>query len=188
MDVNLKDYDNNWYRPGAGVLKRTLWYVTNALIFDAWWFPFSGVKCTVLRRFGARVGRGVVIKPRVNIKYPWNLVAEDNVWLGEGVWIDNLAPVRIGSDVCISQGALLLTGNHDYRDPKFALVLGEIQIEAGAWIGARAVVCPGVHIARGVVVTVNSVLTAAGEEGGIYQGNPARRVRGRWTAGADQPS
>lgn len=179
MDVNLKDYDNGWYDPGGGALKRALWYVVNALLFDSWWFPFTNVKCTILRWFGAKVGRGVIVKPRVNIKYPWKLILGDHVWLGEGVWIDNLVPVRLGSNVCVSQGALLLTGNHDYKDPRFGLLLGEIELDDGVWIGARVVVCPGIRAAKGVVVTVNSVLTTAAEAWGIYQGNPAIRVRDR---------
>jgi acetyltransferase-like isoleucine patch superfamily enzyme len=61
----------------------------------------------------------VNIKPSVNIKYPWLLEVGDHVWIGEEVWIDNLAKVRIGSNVCISQGAMLLTGNHDFTKSTF---------------------------------------------------------------------
>lgn len=179
MKVNLKDYDNSWYTPGAGSIKRALWYVTNALLFDSWLCPFSGVKCGLLRIFGAKVGIGVVLKPRINIKYPWHLEIDDHVWLGEGVWIDNLAMVRLRSNVCLSQGARLFTGNHDYKDQKFGLIVGNIEIDQGAWVGASAVICSGVHVARSVVITVNSVLSGPTEVGGVYQGNPARRIRER---------
>ena len=56
-----------------------------------------------MRLFGASVGKGVIINPRVNIKYPWKLVIGSNVWIGEKVWIDNLADVTIGDNVCLSQ-------------------------------------------------------------------------------------
>lgn len=179
MPVNLAHYDNRHYHPGAGLVKRAAWYVVNAVLFDSWWWPESRFKCVLLRGFGARVGGGVVIKPRVNIKYPWHLELGDQVWIGEGVWIDNLARVRVASNVCISQDALLLTGNHNYKDQSFGLVVKEIHIEEGAWIGARGVVCPGVRVRRDTVLTVGSVLQCDSEEGGIYRGNPAERVRQR---------
>lgn len=177
--MNLALYDNSHYSPGGGRVRRALWYVVNALVFNSWLCPFSGFKSSVLRVFGARLGRGVVIKPRVNIKYPWNLTVGDHVWIGEGVWIDNLTTVAIDSHVCISQGAYLLTGNHDYKDPAFGLMVGEIHVERAVWVGARAVVCPGVRVARGTVLTAGSILRTDSEPAGIYSGNPAAWVRRR---------
>lgn len=180
--VRLADYDNSHYHPGGGALKRIAWYVVNALIFDSWLIPLSRPKCGLLRLFGARIGKGVAIKPRVNIKYPWNLEVGEHVWIGEGAWIDNLVPVRIGSNVCISQESYLLTGNHDYKDPAFGLITKGIVIEDGAWIGARSVVCPGVRVGKEAVLSVASVLTKDAEPNGIYRGNPAEWVRARVVA------
>ena len=177
--MNLAHYDNSHYDPGAGGIKRALWYIVNAVLFNSWLWPESHLKCAMLRVFGAQVGLGVVIKPRVNIKYPWYLALGDHVWLGEGVWIDSLTCVRIASNVCISQEAYLLTGNHNYKDPAFGLMVDEIHIEQGVWIGARAIVCPGVHVRRGTVLTAGSVLQADSKEDGIYRGNPAAWVRWR---------
>lgn len=179
MPVNLAQYDNRHYHPGAGATKRLLWYCVNAIFINSWLWPESRTKCVVLRAFGARVGKGVVIKPRINIKYPWHLVIGDHVWIGEGVWIDNLASVRIGNNVCLSQNSYLLTGNHNYNDPAFALIVKEIVIEDGAWIGAASVVCPGVRVCRNSVLTVGSVLQKDSDENWIYRGNPAERVRQR---------
>ncbi len=179
MSVNLSGYDNAGFSPGASMIKRAVWYVINAFLFNSWLWPGSSLKCAILRMFGATVGRGVVIKPRVNIKYPWRLELGDHVWIGEDVWIDNLAPVYIASNVCVSQGAYLLTGNHNYKDPYFGLVLGEINIKSGVWVGARAVVCPGVHMDVNTVLTAGSVLQRNSKQNGIYQGNPAEWVRER---------
>jgi putative colanic acid biosynthesis acetyltransferase WcaF len=177
--MNLSRYDNSHYHPGAGTLRRAAWYVFNALVFDSWVMPVSAVKRPLLRLFGARIGRGVVIKPRVNIKNPWRLSIGDHCWVGEGVWIDNVADVRIGSNVCLSQGAYLVTGNHDYRDDAFRLVTGDITIEDGVWVAAFAVVCPGVTIRSGCVLSVRCVATADTEPGWVYQGSPAVKVRPR---------
>ena len=81
--------------------------------------PSSSLRALLLRCFRASIGEGVVIKPGVRIKYPWRLRAGNNCWLGENCWIDNLATVTLGDDVCISQGAYLCTGNHDWSDSAF---------------------------------------------------------------------
>lgn len=134
-----------------------------------------------MRLFGAKVGKGVVIKPSVNIKSPWRLVIGDHAWIGEFVWIDNLVNVQIGNNCCLSQGAFLLTGNHDYKKTSFDLITGSIVLENGVWIGAKAVVCPGVTCHSHAVLTVGSVATDDLDANGIYQGNPAVKVRERKT-------
>jgi putative colanic acid biosynthesis acetyltransferase WcaF len=177
--MNLAQYDNSHYDPGAGMIKRALWYVINAVLINSWLWPESRLKCAILRAFGAQIGHSVVIKPRVNIKYPWYLTLGNHVWLGEGVWLDCLARISIASNVCISQEAYLLTGNHNYKDPAFGLVVSDIHVEDEVWIGAKAVVCPGVRIKRGTVLTAGSILRHNSEEWGIYSGNPAIWVRRR---------
>jgi len=174
----LAAYDNSWYQPGPR-WKILLWFFCNAIFLHSY-FPFPiFVKRWVLRAFGATLGEGVVLKPGINIKYPWLLFVGNHVWIGEHVWIDNLAPVRIGDNCCLSQGAMLLTGNHDYRRPTFDLIVKPIVLEEGVWIGARSVVCPGVTCQSHAVLAVGSVATRALEAYGIYQGNPASWVRKR---------
>ncbi len=161
------------------MVKRTLWYFVNAVVFKSYWLPVNGIKVLLLRLFGAKVGGGVFIKPNVNIKYPWFLEIGNHVWIGEEVWIDNLAQVKIGDNVCLSQGAMLLTGNHDYRKETFDLIVMGIVLEEGAWIGAKAIVCPGVVCHSHSLLAVGSVATNNLEGYSIYQGNPAVKVRER---------
>jgi putative colanic acid biosynthesis acetyltransferase WcaF len=176
--VKLNTYNNAWYRPG-GRVKRALWYFCNAVFFKRSWNPGSSHKRFLLRLFGARVGKGVVIKPCVNIKYPWHLTIGNYVWIGENVWIDNLGKVVIGDNCCLSQGAFLLCGNHDYTKPAFDLMVKPIVLEEGVWIGARAIVCPGVICKTHAVLSVASVATGTLEPYGIYTGNPAAWVKER---------
>jgi putative colanic acid biosynthesis acetyltransferase WcaF len=177
--ADLSTYNNDWYNPGASALKRTLWYFVNASLFINPLNPLSGLKVKLLRLFGARVGKGVTLKPNINIKYPWLLEIGDHVWIGEGVWIDNLALVSIGSHVCISQGALLLTGNHNYKKKTFDLMVGKIILADGAWVGAKSVVCPGVTCGSHSVLAVGSVAAKDLKPYFIHQGNPAVPVRER---------
>jgi putative colanic acid biosynthesis acetyltransferase WcaF len=156
-----------------------LWLMVNAIFFNNGLALFNGSKIFLLKRFGAKVGIGVVIKPSVSIKYPWFLTIGNYVWIGENVWIDNLTMVNIGNNVCLSQGVMLLTGNHNYTKPTFDLIVGEIILEDGVWLGAQSVVCPGLTCKSHSVLAVSSVATKNLDAYGIYQGNPAVKVRER---------
>lgn len=177
--IDLSRYDNSWFQIGAGRTKAIVWFFVNACFMSCSWNPLSGLRIRLLRMFGARIGKGVVVKPSVNIKYPWNLEVGDYTWIGENVWIDNLVKVRIGSNVCISQGAMLLCGNHNYKKMTFDLMVGEITVEDGAWIGAKCVVCPHVKMGSHSVLTVGSVATKDCCPFGIYQGHPAVKIKDR---------
>lgn len=178
MRTNLGKYDNSWYRPGHPA-KRWLWFFFNILVFKTPLFPFYWCKVSLLRLFGAKIGRNVVIKPSVNIKYPWFLELGNNVWVGEKVWIDNLTKVQIGNNVCLSQGSLLLTGNHNYTKESFDLMVKPIVLEDGVWIGARAVVCGGCICRDHSVLSVGSIASGELESGWIYRGNPCVKTKKR---------
>jgi putative colanic acid biosynthesis acetyltransferase WcaF len=178
-ETDLSSYNNSWYNPGAGKIKILLWYFVNVLFFINPLNPLSGLKVFLLKLFGAKVGKGVVIKPNVNIKYPWLLEIGEYSWVGERVWIDNLAPVKIGKNCCLSQGAMLLCGNHNYKKSTFDLIVKEITLEDGAWVGAMSVVCPGVTIKTHAILTVQSVATETLEPFMMYKGNPAVKIRER---------
>ena len=177
--VDLSKYNNQWFNPGGSALKRTLWFFINGLIFINPLVPVNGIKIWLLRLFGAQVGTGVVIKPNVNIKYPWLLTIGNHVWIGEKVWIDSLAPIAIKDHVTLSQGAMLLTGSHNYKAEAFDLLVNNITLEDGVWIGAQAVVCPGVTCFSHSILAVGSVATKNMEPYFIYQGNPAEKKRER---------
>ncbi|MGI4751805.1 MAG: WcaF family extracellular polysaccharide biosynthesis acetyltransferase [Janthinobacterium lividum] len=181
--TNLKQYNNQNYHPGARWLKRIIWFYISAIIFKTSIFPLSALKVFILKLFGAKVGKNVIIRHKVNIKYPWLLSVGNDTWIGEQVWIDNLVFVKIGSQVCLSQGAMLLTGNHDYSKSTFDLITGEIILKDGVWIGAKAIVCPNVYAEEHSVLTAGSIATKKLEAYFVYQGNPAIKIRKRQIAG-----
>jgi putative colanic acid biosynthesis acetyltransferase WcaF len=139
----------------------------------------SALRVFWLRWFGAKIGKGVVIKPQVKITFPWKLEMGDHVWLGEECWLLNLERITIGSNVCISQRAFLCTGSHNYKSPAFDLIVKPIQVEEGAWIGAGAWVGPGIRVGTHAVLTAGSVATSDLQPFGIYQGNPAVLIKQR---------
>lgn len=181
--MKLKKFNNKGYSPGMGKFMLALWYIVNSVFFINPLNPFSSIKIFLLRSFGAKIGKGVLIKPAVNIKYPWFLEIGDDCWIGERVWIDNLTTVKLCNDVCLSQGSMLLTGNHNYKLEAFDLIAQPITIESGTWIGAHAVVCPGVTCKSHSILSVNSVATKDLEAYGVYQGNSAKLIRRRIISG-----
>jgi putative colanic acid biosynthesis acetyltransferase WcaF len=176
--TDLSKYKKIDYSSG-NFFSRLSWYFVNGVLFKSNLFPLNTLKVFLLRLFGASVGKGVVVKPCVNIKYPWNLQIGNYVWLGENVWIDNLDKVTILDHSCISQGATLLCGNHDYFSVSFDLITKPIILEQGSWIGVNSTVCPGVNIGSHAVLSAGSVATKDLKPYAIYQGNPACKVRKR---------
>jgi putative colanic acid biosynthesis acetyltransferase WcaF len=167
--MDLSRYRVTGYSPGRSRLVQVLWYLCSAAVFQSPWFPCSALKVWLLRLFGASVGRGVVIKPCVRIKFPWRLQVGDFVWIGESVWIDNLAVVTLGSNVCLSQGVYLCTGSHDYRSPTFDLITREIQISDRVWVCAMAVVLPGTQIGSDCLLAAHSTVTGVVPSGSRVQ-------------------
>src|SRR5437868_2181677 len=102
----------------------------------------SKLKATLLRWFGAKDGRSVIIRSQVNISFPWRLAIGDNVWIGEGVWILSLAQIVIESNVCISQRSYLCSGSHDYRSESFDLITKPICIRERSWVAANSFIGP----------------------------------------------
>jgi putative colanic acid biosynthesis acetyltransferase WcaF len=171
--TELVDFDNTSYFHGKSLFVRFLWIVVSSFFFETSIPLPMALKIHALRFFGAKIGKGVVVKPNVKIKQPWFLVLGDYCWLGEGIWIDNLVFVRMASNVCISQGAFLLTGNHNYKSSSFDLMTGEINIGDGVWIGAKSIVGPGVKCKNHSVLSAGSATFSDLEQFSIYQGNPA---------------
>jgi putative colanic acid biosynthesis acetyltransferase WcaF len=176
--TDLSRFQNEDYKPGS-VLKRMSWYLVNRLFLNTSILYPAVFKVFILRFFGAKIGTGIVLKPNISIKYPWFLEIGNHVWIGERVWIDNLSHVSIADHCCLSQGALLLTGNHDYKKTSFDLTTREIHLEEGVWIGAKCVVGPGVRCRSHSVLSVGSFTSKDLDAYGIYQGNPAIKIRNR---------
>ena len=161
------------WQPGASLPVCTLWFCAGAPLLSARWLPGSAWRVLLLRSFGAQIGSGCRLKPGLRVKFPWRLQVGQACWLAEDAWLDNLAPISLGDRVCLSQGAYLCTGNHNFRSPGFDLRLGPITIGSDAWIAARAVLGPGTDIGPGAVIALGAVVSGIVPPGAIVRGNPA---------------
>lgn len=177
--IQLSKFDNSSYNPGRGILTRSLWFFLASPVVRSSVMPSSSLRTFLLRAFGAQIGEGVVWKPGLHVKHPWRLTVGDHSWIGEDCWIDSIVDITIGSNTCVSQGAYLCTGNHDWSDPTFGLRLSPIVIGDGAWIGAQAVVCPGVTVEDLAILTAGSVAAKSIPAAEVHGGNPAVYLRRR---------
>lgn len=157
---------------------RVLWAVGRVL-FRVIPRPLHVLRIPLLRLFGARIGRNVHISNSAIIYFPWELVVGDESAIGDWAYVYNLAELRIGRRVTISQRAHLCGGTHDYRDPGMPLVRCPIEVGDDAWICADAFVGPGVAVGAGAIIGARAVVMKDVEAWQIVVGNPARVVRKR---------
>ena len=171
--MRLDRFDNTAFDRGAGSLKEAFWVLCKALFFQCPLPWPSTLRVFLLRAFGSKIGKDVVIRSGVNISFPWRFEAGDYVWIGEDVFILSLARVSLGSNVCLSQRAFLCTGSHDFRSEAFDLVTGPIRIEDGVWVAAQAFVGPDVVVGRDAIVSAGSVVLKTVQSACLVRGNPA---------------
>lgn len=175
--MNLGKFSNAGFNRGMPKWREAVWTLARCLFFEtAVPFP-SGLKTALLRCFGAKIGRGVVVRSQVKISFPWRLEVGDDVWIGDGVWILSLANVTLRENVCLSQRCYLCTGSHDYRRETFDLITRPIEIREGSWVAAGAFVGPGVTVGPGAVVAAGAVVTAPVPPRCLVRGNPAEVVK-----------
>jgi putative colanic acid biosynthesis acetyltransferase WcaF len=179
--VKLKEFDATvGLERGAGKFKELCWYLIKISFFLSP-IPYpSFFKVYLLKVFGAKIGSGVIIKPRVNIHFPWKLSIGNNAWIGEEVFLLNFERIVIGNNVCISQRAFLCGGNHDFRNPSMPYRNGPITLRDGCWIGACCFIGPGVTIGVDTVVTVGSVVTSNLEANIVCRKCPPEFSKARW--------
>ncbi|MFT4112068.1 WcaF family extracellular polysaccharide biosynthesis acetyltransferase [Silvibacterium sp.] len=182
--IKLRDYNNDWYRPGRSTAWRIGWIMIGSPIFRSSILPFSRLRVALLRLFGAQIGNGVVLHSEITVKYPWHLTIGDDAWIGERAWIDNLTTVHIGSNACISQGAYLCTGNHDWTSPTFNLRIAPIFLGDGSWVAAMSTLLPGATLGECAIAAAGSVVSGEIPPYEIFAGNPAVFVRERNVEGS----
>jgi len=156
-----------------------LWWLLEIVLFRLSPQAIYGWRRFLLRLFGAKIGKKVLIRPTVRTTYPWKLTVGDYSWIGDDVVLYTLGEINIGSNVVISQKSYLCTGSHDYQKQTFDIYAQPITIEDEAWVATDVFVAPGVTIGRGAVVGVRSTVLNDLPAGMICFGNPAKPVKPR---------
>lgn len=177
--IDLSCADRGQYKPARGFLVQLAWLVIEALLVNNRLMVASPIRIGLLRLFGAKIGKRCRFMHAIRVKYPWELEVGDHCWFGEGLWIWNHAPVKVGSHVCLSQNVFVSSGSHAVSTD-MVLRVAPIVIEDGVWVSSGCVVQMGLTIGRSAVVTPLSVVHKSLEAEGIYGGNPCRFIKWRF--------
>ncbi len=158
---------------------RLAWGLVWCCLFRPTPRPLHRWRASLLRLFGARLGRDCHIYAGAHIWAPWNLVCGDGVAVADGADIYNPGTLTLGDHAIVSQGAYLCGASHDYNQAAFPMIWAPIRIGPYAWIGARAMVQMGVTVGEGAILGLGAVATRNLEPWSINAGNPARKIKDR---------
>lgn len=172
--IDLRQYDQAGFdrgRPGWYVL---LWWLVQGVAFPLTPHPFNSLRCQLLRLFGAKIGKAVLIRPTARFTYPWKVEIGDYSWIGDDVVFYSLEPIQIGEHCVISQKSYLCTGSHNAQDPNFGLLTAPIAIGNGVWIATDCFIGAGVQIGANALIGARSSVFSSLPEQQVCWGTPCR--------------
>lgn len=175
--VNLNTYDQSWFDRGRSGWIVLLWWLVQGVVFPLTPQPLNLVRRSVLRLFGAKIGRNVLIRPTARFTYPWKVEIGDHSWIGDDVVFYSLDRIQIGSHCVISQKTYLCTGSHDSEDRSFGLLTGTITIQNGVWIATDCFIAPGVEIGANALIGARSSVFSSLPPQQVCWGTPCRPHR-----------
>ena len=155
---NLKKFNVPETFRGKNAIVVQLWWLAEAILFHTSPQIFYGWRRWLLRLFGAKVGKGVILRPSVRITYPWKVTIGDYSWIGDNAELYSLGDITIGKNVVVSQKSYLCTGSHRHDLESFDIFQKPIFIEDEAWIATDVFVGPGVTIGKGAVIGARSTV------------------------------
>jgi putative colanic acid biosynthesis acetyltransferase WcaF len=156
-----------------------LWWLVQSLIVKPMPQICYPIRRVLLRAFGAKIGKGVLIRPGVEVTFPWKLSIGDHSWIGNDVTLYSLGPISIGANTVISQKSYICAADHDYSHVTFPIRERPVRIGDQVWVGGDAWVGPGVTIADGAVVGARSNVVTDIPEAMVCVGSPCRPLRPR---------
>ena len=183
--VDLRTYDLSNFDRGKPRWLVMLWWLVQAIAFPLSLHNFNGFRCWLLRLFGAKIGRGVVIRPSARFIYPWKVAVGDYSWIGDDVVFYSVDRITVGCHCVISQKSYLCTGSHDLSDRSFALITAPIVIDNGVWVATDCFVAAGVDIGSNSVIGARSSVMKSIPSAQVAWGTPCipRYVRKMITDG-----
>lgn len=164
---------------GRSAVVVQLWWIVQATLFACSPQFMFGWRRWLLKLFGAKVGKGVLIRPSVKVTYPWKVSIGNHAWIGDDVVLYSLGEIGIGDHAVVSQRSYLCAASHDYTQPDFAIFAKEIRIGAQAWLATDVFIAPGITIGDGCVVGARSSVFHDLPPMMICVGSPAKPLKSR---------
>jgi len=177
QNLNLYKTPDNFR--GKSKITVQLWWLVQALFFSTTPQFMYGWRRFLLKCFGAKIGKNVIIRPSAKFTYPWKIKIGDYSWIGDDVVLYSLGEIEIGAHTVVSQKSYLCTGSHDYTKNDFPIYSKKIIIEDECWLATDVFVSPGVTIGRGTVVGARSTVIKDLNSNSVYVGSPVKFIKNR---------
>ncbi len=179
MYQNLKAFELPKNFRGRSSAYVQLWWIVQALLFKTSPQFMYGWRRFLLRAFGAKIGKKVIVRPTVHTQFPWKLSIGDYSWVGDHVALYSLGNIQIGKNAVVSQGSYLCAGSHDYQIDTFPIFALPVTIEDECWLATDVFIGPGVTIGKGTVVGARSSVFKSLPPDKVCAGTPAKVIRNR---------
>lgn len=166
------------YRGRSSIIVQ-LWWIVDSLFFILSPQIMYGWRRWLLRLFGAKIGKNVIIRPTVTITYPWKVNIGKNCMIGDDVNLYSLGEIEIGNNVVVSQKCYLASASHDYDKESFPIWSKKITIADGCWLATDVYIGPGVTIGENTVVGARSSVFKDLPTNKICVGTPAQVIKSR---------
>ncbi len=177
MQAQGDRYRSPWsIRERCGMLA---WLIVGAALFRPTPKFFNAWRLMLLRVFGATIRGTPFVAPSCIIKIPWQLTLEDRSALAPKSEVYNLGHVTLKARCVVSQYTYICGGTHDLSDSALPLLVGDIVIGEEAFIGAKAIILPGVCVGDGAVLGAGGVAAKDLEAWTVYAGNPCKKIKAR---------
>ncbi len=164
---------------GKNAFTVQLWWIVQGVFFRNSPQFMYGFRRFLLRLFGAKIGKKVILRPTVRTTYPWKVKIGDYSWIGDDVVLYSLGEIEIGNNVVISQKSYICTGSHDYLKSTFDIYAKKIIIKDECWLATDVFIAPGVTIHKGTVIGARSSVYKNLPANKICLGSPAKVLRNR---------
>jgi putative colanic acid biosynthesis acetyltransferase WcaF len=164
---------------GKNAFTVQLWWIVQGVFFRNSPQFMYGFRRFLLRLFGAKIGKKVILRPTVRTTYPWKVKIGDYSWIGDDVVLYSLGEIEIGNNVVISQKSYICTGSHDYLKSTFDIYAKKIIIKDECWLATDVFIAPGVTIHKGTVIGSRSSVYKNLPANKICLGSPAKVLRNR---------
>ncbi len=162
-------------------LPRFIAKLVNNVIFSCDSNFAMAIRSSVINRLASKSGDYIKISRNVVIRDYDKLVIGDDVTINEFSFISAAGGLQIGSHILIGHGTSIITSNHIYNGNTMirgnGIELAPVNISDNVWIGARAIILPGISIGEGAVIAAGAVVTKDVPDHTVVAGVPARVIK-----------
>lgn len=152
---------------------------------DSWLFilyeiginvPFHSIRNFFYRISGMKIGKSSYIHMWARFFNPAGITIGEGTVIGDHVFLDGRAPLKIGNHVDIASQVLVYNSEHDIHSEGFDPIEESVEIGDYVFIGPRVIILPGVKIGKGAVVAAGAVVTSDVKDFEIVGGVPAKPI------------